>query len=673
MCGIAGIVDLSGKPISVAILHKMASIIRHRGPDDEGYLIGNIDTGQVEPRSGVDTVHPVKKRLAHISDPVPFHTNLGLAHRRLSVIDVTETGHQPMCSADGAIWLVYNGEIYNYVEIRRELEKKGYTFYSSSDTEVIIYAYQEWGMDCLQKFNGMWAFALWDIPRRKLFCARDRVGIKPFYYYADGSRFIFGSEIKAVIASGYVAAEPDLSSIFDYLCYQYVLGDRTFFKGVRKLLPGHYLVAESGEGTLHIRERCYWDPDFEPDYSRTDQSFVEELRWLLEDAVKLHLRSDVPLGCHLSGGIDSSTVTCLAARHYPGRINTFTGRFAEGEVYDETKWAKIVSDYAGTEYVETTPSVVDFQKYFQQILWHLDEPVVGPGVFPQYMVCQAASRHVKVVLGGQGGDELFGGYGWYSTVMFQYAWRHLLGGGSPVYQGKLRFLVQYAYERGMRASLGAVLRSAHSSSVAMLYERVWNSFSGRKHSLAKLIPNLGDDPRDRFLSEFHAAGVKDALNAMFKFDLRNYLQGLLHVEDRTSMAVSLESRVPLLDYRIVELAAKIPPMYKARNGTRKYILRSAVRDLLPPEILGRRDKMGFPTPGSIWLGNGDREPSWVKEPCPQFFDRDFIDAIYHETIVKRRDWSAILWRVMNVDCWAQTWGMGGSVSRVEVPVGAVRY
>lgn len=655
MCGIAGIIDLSGSSIKSAVLREMANAIRHRGPDDEGYLVGNIDTGQVESRSSPDTVLPIRKSLPAVEDPLSFHANLGFAHRRLSVIDVKETGHQPMSNADGTIWLVYNGEIYNYIEIRRELEGKGYFFRSTSDTEIVIYAYQEWGVSCLQRFNGMWAFVLWDIPRKRLLCSRDRVGIKPFYYYASNSHFVFGSEIKAIIASGYVKPEPNLDSIADYLCYQYVLGDRTFFKSIRKLQPGHYLLVEASEGALRIRDECYWDPDFEPDYSRSEQSFVEELRWLLEDAVKLHLRSDVPLGCHLSGGIDSSTVTCLASRHYPDRIKTFTGRFAEGEAYDETKWAKIVSNYANTEYVEITPSVSDFQKYFPLILWHLDEPVVGPGVFPQYMVCKAASKHVKVVLGGQGGDELFGGYNWYGTVMFQYMWRHMLDGTSPVYPGKLSFLVEYVRERGIRASLGAVIRSSWSSSVAVLYERIWNSFSTRRHTLAKLFLGSGGNPWERFLDEFHKVGAKDDLNAMFKFDLRNYLQGLLQIEDRTSMAMSLESRVPLLDYRVAELAARIPPKYKARSAANKHILRRAVRGLVPPEILGRRDKMGFPTPSSIWLGDGDKEPPWVKNPCSQLFDKGFINAIYRETLEKRHDWSTILWRIMNVDCWMQMW------------------
>ncbi|HUN82118.1 MAG TPA: asparagine synthase (glutamine-hydrolyzing), partial [Phycisphaerae bacterium] len=385
MCGIVGIKSTSPVKDLSDRIGKMLAPIAHRGPDGSGAW---IDPGG----------------------------HCGLGHQRLAIIDPAG-GHQPISNEDDSLWIIFNGCIYNYRELQKPLREAGHRFKTSTDTEVILHAYEEWGEDCVSRFNGMWAFAIYDTRKKTLFCSRDRLGVKPFYYCRAADRFLFASEIKALLALTEVKARPDDDGLRQYLTFQYCLGDRTLFDGVRKLSPGHNLTI-GADGRERIRE--YWDLRFDIDESHDEACFVERLRELLEDAVRLRLRSDVPLGAHLSGGLDSSIVVSLA-RHLLGdlQLNTFTGAFREGAAFDETRYARLVAEKARTRYHDTYIGSTDFAECIEKIIWHMDEPAAGPGVFPQYMVSKLAAMHVKVLLGGQGGDELFIGYARYLVAYLE--------------------------------------------------------------------------------------------------------------------------------------------------------------------------------------------------------------------------------------------------------------
>ena len=372
MCGFVGIINNKDQAVDYSVLSQMAETLRHRGPDDEGHLIEG---------------------------------SVGFYHKRLSIIDL-ETGRQPMTSGD--ITVVFNGEIYNYIELAQELKKKGYSFQTKSDTEVIIKAYEEYGLEAINKLNGMFAFLLYDRRENRLVAARDHFGIKPLYYTFNGGNLVFASEIKALLKHPRVAVMPDYDSIQEYLTFQYVLDYDTFFCGIHKLPPGHYLVADLSKMRLKLVK--YWELDFTVDTHHTEEYFIDTLKHLLRDTINIQLRSDVPLGAYLSGGMDSSTVAILAALQYPGKFKTFTGAFREGSQFDETCYAREAAEACNAEIYEIYPTEEEFIDVLPSLVYYMDEPAAGPGLFPQYMVSKLASQEVKVVLGGQGGDEIFGGY-----------------------------------------------------------------------------------------------------------------------------------------------------------------------------------------------------------------------------------------------------------------------
>lgn len=559
MCGIVGLVNLDGCTVDQELIVNMRDQLSHRGPDGAGVWCDG---------------------------PV------GFAHRRLAVIDLSELASQPMTTTDGSLTITFNGEIYNFIELRGELQRAGYSFRTGSDTEVLLHGYAEWGTDLLQRLNGMFAFAIWDTRRQVVFVARDRLGIKPFYFLATPRRFSFASEIKALLADPACERKADLRSVADYALYQFTLGDKTWFKGVRKLEPGSYLVLTL-DGKASVKK--YWDLSFDKQRPRPRADLAEELRHLLQDAVRLQLRSDVPLGCHLSGGLDSSTVATLAAQQVD-RVKTFTGRFDLGGEFDESRYAKILASAIGAEYHEVTPNVGDFQELLPQIGWHMDEPQMGPGVFPQFMVSALASRHVKVVLGGQGGDELFVGYPRYVDLVADH---FLLHPGARGWETqRLRTMNRRLRRIGpFGAGIWLLLRGLWPFTAR--YRRAMT----RNVSLTREFRRLlgGYDPVAEFHRLFNQAPTDDPLNRMVYFDLKQYLPGLLHVEDRTSMAFSLESRVPLLDHRLVEWMASIPPWLRCRDYELKPLLRGAMEKQLPREIVERRDKLGFPTPTREWF------------------------------------------------------------------------
>ena len=577
MCGIAGIVERQrGREPDRATLGLMVAAIAHRGPDGDG---------------------------AYLDGPI------ALGHKRLSIIDLA-LGAQPMSNEDGSIWVTFNGEIYNYVELRRELARH-HDFRTQSDTEVLVHLYEELGERCLERLNGMFSFAIWDKRQQRLFAARDRLGIKPFYWTLDSERMAFASEPKALLAGGLVEARPDAQGLEEYLTFQFCLGDRTLFNGIRKLEPGHYLSFRPHRDSEPAVVR-YWDFNYELDTHHTDDYFTEQLTALLNDAVRLQLRSDVPVGAHLSGGIDSSTVVSLAAAQSPGDLHTFTGAFREGPRYDETRYARAVAERVRSIHHEVWPTSEEFADTLPWLIYMMDEPAAGPGLFPQYCVSKLAREHVKVVLGGQGGDELFGGYARYLIAYLE----QVLKGAIFGTQGDGRYVVTWesiapnlSLLREYRPLLQTFWRDGLFEDMDSRYFRLVSRGDGTSAVIGGDV--WGGDSAERmfatFTQVFNNPSTTSYFVKMTNFDLKTLLPALLQVEDRTSMCVSLESRVPLLDHRIAELVTRIPPASRFKGGDTKRIFREAVRPLLPEIVFGRRDKMGFPVPLSEWFSGAIRD------------------------------------------------------------------
>ncbi|MFL5735268.1 MAG: asparagine synthase (glutamine-hydrolyzing) [Chloroflexia bacterium] len=571
MCGIAGIANTHNRPVDKRVLDAMSRAIFHRGPDDSGEFLDG---------------------------PV------ALASRRLSIIDLA-AGKQPISNEDGSIVIVYNGETYNYQELRTQLQAEGHVFATHTDTETIVHLYEKMGPDCLSRLNGMYAFALWDGRQRRLMLARDRFGIKPLYYTWDGERLAFASEIKAFCKLPGFKVESEPAALVDYAVFQYSPGEHTFFKGVKKLLPGHFLLFEPDTGDLQVRR--YWDlpcSDDLLDFSHDEDYFAEKLLLIIEDAVRIQLRSDVPVGSHLSGGLDSSSVASLAANLLGTSIHTFSGGFREGEAYDETSYARIVATAIGSEHHEIWPIAEDFARCMPSLIYYMDEPAAGPGLFPQYFVSKLAASQVKVVLGGQGGDELGAGYARYLVCLLERALRDAVSEAEDWVSnftlselipslGQLRH-----YAPMLQSFLGSNLFGPDGS---RYYALVRRGDPSRLLTPEALAAAGGYDPTDTYREIFTRPDTTSYLNRMLYFDAMAMLPALLHVEDRTSMAVSIESRVPLLDHRIAELFATIPDKLKLKGGELKYIYRRAMKNTVPPAIMQRKDKMGFPVPTADWF------------------------------------------------------------------------
>jgi len=554
MCGFAGV---AGKGFTgeagLKAVQRCAATIAHRGPDGEGFF--------------VDERAP-----------------LALGHRRLAIIDPAH-GAQPMKTSDGKLVVIFNGAIYNYLELRRELVAKGHPIASYSDTEVILYAYREWGEACVERFIGMFAFALWDIDARRLFCARDRIGIKPFYYFFDGEKLLFASEIKSILAEGSVRAESNQEGLQDYLTFQFCLDDKTLFKNIRKLEPGHCMTVTLSGSTPALRTRQYWDVQYDIDDEHDESWFVDHLAGLIEDTTRIHLRSDVPLGAHLSGGLDSSTVVCLAASLLQGeRISTFTGAFKEGPQFDETQYARIVANKAGTQYHEIFIPGSELPQTLPHLMYMMDEPLAGPGVIPQYYVSQLASKHVKVVLGGQGGDEIFIGYARYLVAYLE----KCLGGAiyettkNNKYAVSLESIVpNLPLLKTYKPMLQTLWRDGLFDTPDSRYFRLVDRSEGMSNLFTPDLTRSDYSPYASFQRIFNRPDLHSLINQMTYFDLKGSLPALLHVEDRTSMA-------------------RIPPNVKFAGGRMKHIFKEAVRNTVPTEIFERKDKMGFPTPIAQW-------------------------------------------------------------------------
>lgn len=573
MCGICGFSFTSQSSEGhLERLRTMMASLAHRGPDDSGSYIGE---------------------------------GIALGHQRLSIIDLSAHAKQPMEAAQGRYRITFNGEIYNFLELRQQLVGRGHKFKTSSDTEVILHLFIEEGPQCLQKLNGMFAFAIWDEKERTLFVARDRFGIKPLYYVSNPQSFAFASEIKALLAGSFATPSVNTSSLADYLTFQFCLGEKTLFDQVKKLLPGHWLTLHNGEVTTHK----YWDLNFEIDTFHTEEYFSHQLMRLLEDSIRLQLRADVPVGSHLSGGVDSSTVACLAGSLMGEPIHTFTGAFTEGKQFDETAYARLVAKQINSLHHEVFPGEKDFISILPKLIYHLDEPVAGPGVFPQYFVSKLASENVKVVLGGQGGDEIFGGYTRYLIAYLE----KCIKGGIEGTQFDNKYVVTFESilpNLGQLQGYKPLLKYFWESGLFEDPDTRYFRLIDRSREVHDFIApecftgRSGYSPFQEFQNLFNDPTCKSYINQMTRFDLKTLLPALLQVEDRTSMAVSLESRVPLLDHRIAELAASMPPMVKFKGGRTKHVFRQVVQHVIPQEILDRKDKMGFPVPLNLWYQKG---------------------------------------------------------------------
>ena len=620
MCGIAGALSQIAEciPNLERCLHTMNTLQSHRGPDGQGLW---------------------------------QHTrrHVGFAHRRLSIIDLA-TGEQPMHDGAGN-WITYNGEIYNYLELRAELGPE--RFVTTSDTEVILQAYRTWGSDCVQHLRGMFAFALWDEAQQTLFCARDRFGIKPFYYTCVDGVLYFASEVKALLP--FVASiETDLDGFKDYLAFQFCLAGKTLFKGIQELLPGYTLQVR--HGTLEVKR--YWEVYYDLDFDHTAKYFEEKLHALLEESVQLHLRSDVPVGSYLSGGLDSSIVSALATRHTSEEFQGFTGKFSLSADYDESRYAREVADWCGFKLHEIDITVNDFIEHIRKVIYHLDYPVAGPGSFPQYMVSRLASRHRKVVLGGQGGDEIFGGYARYLLAYFEQCIKAAIDG--TMHAGN--FVVTY---ESIIPNLIA-LKNYKPLLQHFWREGLFEDMDQRYFRLIDRAPSLRHEinweclsdysPFETFRSIFNRDNVpkESYFDRMTHFDFKTLLPALLQVEDRVSMAHGLESRVPFLDHPLVELAATMPANVKFQNGTMKHVLRSAMRTVVPVTIAERQDKMGFPVPLTEWMQSEARDFVHDIFASRNALQRELIDnKIVLDGLTQEPKFGRKIWGLLSLELWQQ--------------------
>ena len=620
MCGFVGILNKNGLNVRPDVLRKMADTIHHRGPDEEGMFIND---------------------------------NCGFYHKRLSIIDLN-TGQQPMTF--GNYTIVFNGEIYNYIELREELKLKGHKFDTTSDTEVILHLYREYGEACVKRLNGMFAFIIYDKSNNQIYVARDHFGIKPLYWYQDKNRILFGSEIKAILAHPEIKAIPATENLYEYLTFQFLIGDNTLFQNVKKCQPGHYSIINLK--TWSFKTVNYWRPDFRTDVFHNEEFFINELQNILDDTITQQLRSDVPIGTYLSGGIDSSLVTIMASKIVNQPLKSFSGAFNEGPEFNELKYARIAAKKANSELFEIFPSEQEFIDALPKLIYHLDEPVAGPGLFPQYMVSKFASNHVKVILGGQGGDEIFGGYARYLVAYLEQA----LKGSIFETNEEVEHIVTLNSILPNLPSLKQyipMLKSFWKKDVFEPMDRRYFNLLNRMGSISNFLHpdfiNGGNENRifDKFSEQFNQHNRKSYYNKMTQFDLSASLPALLQVEDRVSMAVSIESRVPLLDRRIIDLISKMPAGMKFKGGELKYLLRQSTKKIMPTEILNRKDKMGFPIPLHIWSKNKKtRDFMMDTMTSKKAKERNIIKTEYIEQIINsERPFSRGLWGLLSMELW----------------------
>lgn len=624
MCGIAGIVSLKGVAFDRCphFLEVLGKLIAHRGPDGYGTWVNES-------------------------------SNVGLVHRRLAIIDLSEQAAQPM-SGHGDVTVTYNGEIYNYRELRQQAEQTGYKFFSQSDTETILSSYAQYGVGASKHLRGMFAFALWDEPKKRLVLSRDRFGIKPLFYAIVDDLFVFASEAKALLPF-LPSISTNSDALAEYLTFQYSISDKTLFEGVYQVMPGHTLIIENGNVTI---ER-YWDIQYEVDFGKTQSYFVDQLRNLLSDSIDVHLRSDVEVGSYLSGGIDSSLMAILATKQTGASLKGFHGRFMEYPGYDESSFAEIAAGKMSSELFVTDITASDFRENIRKVIYHLDFPVAGPGSFPQFMVSQLASEHLKVVLGGQGGDEIFGGYARYLVAYFEQCIKAAIDGtyknGNYVVTiesiipnlGILREytpLIKEFWRDGLFGPLDQRFLRLIDRSTDMQEEISWNELDiqGVYQRFYDIFNNRSNVKKEAYF------------DSMTHFEFKTLLPALLQVEDRMSMAHGLESRVPLLDHPLIEFAATVPADVKFEGGQLKHLLKTAFANELPPEILNRRDKMGFPVPLKEWFGLELNDFVLDTVANMKAKNREFVntDAVL-QNFGQSGQFSRKTWALLSLELWQQ--------------------
>ncbi|MBT9170620.1 MAG: Asparagine synthetase (glutamine-hydrolyzing) 1 [Actinobacteria bacterium] len=644
MCGICGAYGLR----DLSIVRRMCHVMVHRGPDDEGYYLfpkSSPPESKKDVRPGITKESPMHRGAPRRMKIGLFsRENVGLltswspgslsfGHRRLAIIDLSQAGHQPMSNEEGSVWVVHNGEIYNFPELRKRLEQKGHRFRSNTDTEVIIHSYEEWGEECLQEFRGMFAFALWDEKKEKLFLARDRLGIKPLYYAQVNDQFLFASELKAILASGLVKKQLDPQGLHYFLSFYSVPSPFTLIQGVRSLPAGHkILVSQNG-----VRIIPYWDVSFgnKSDVARMDEAEIKlELRRLLEEAVRIRLISDVPLGAFLSGGVDSSAIVGLMSRMSSLPVKTFSVGFGEeGADIDELRYARIIADRFSTDHTEVIVSGKDVLEDLDRIIYGMDQPS-GDGI-NSYFVSKAARKRITVALSGLGGDELFAGYLHFRLLSKIYSFEERFPGMAK------KFLVNF-YRRApskIRERYPINLMGYLGKSFVDKYARVRSLFTEEEkekiYSAAYLQANRDLMRPEQFLSSLTDNNVQNLIEKISRLELKNYMaHTLLRDMDVMSMIHSLEVRVPLLDYKLVEFACHIPSHLKLQGSTAKYIFLESLRDLLPEEIVNRK-KMGFELPMASWLEKELKpivedvfSPRSVKKRG--IFDPDQLERVYSD-------------------------------------------
>lgn len=611
MCGIAGFVTIDPAIGAVQTLGRMAEAIRHRGPDDFGFY---------------------HDAWAH------------LAHRRLSIVDL-QGGHQPMANETGSLWITFNGEIYNHTALRPALERAGHRYQTRSDSETILHAYEEHGTECLRLLRGMFAFAIWDAKRQRLFCARDRLGIKPFYYYWDGHLFAFASEIKALLELPEISPALDQESLPELLAFGYTSGERTLFQNIRKLMPGHRMTLDASARQPQLRCERYWDvpAPFGDDEGIDERDWIRETRRRLEESVDLHRMSDVPLGVFLSGGVDSSAIAALMRRTGSATVQSFAVGYAESK-FSELSYARQVATALGTQHHEVVLGREDFIGALSHLIWQEDEPIAWPSSVALYFVSKLAAQRVKVVLTGEGSDELFAGYERYRWLDVNQRWAARYAAvPEPIRQNIRAWIATTSLlGAGLRRKLGHTVLGRGLQFESLFLENFYCAFGPGTHAR-------------NYLHYWRARPAASPLARTLYADQKTYLVELLMKQDQMSMAASLESRVPFLDHTLVEFAARIPDRLKIRRRTQKHILKSAVSDLLPRGIVHRR-KMGFPTPLAQWLREARSEPLYARLRSRDglvaaHFNMREVDELIHRHRTGYEDATDRIWRLINLQLW----------------------
>lgn len=614
MCGITGKIYFDyQRPVDSNEMKRMTNVIRHRGPDDEGFYIDK---------------------------------NVGLGFRRLSIIDLS-SGHQPLSDYTGRFWITFNGEVYNYQNERKELEKKGYFFKTNTDTEVIVNLYAEYKENCLEHLRGMFAFVIWDSKEKVLFGARDRFGIKPFHYYLDHEKFVWGSEIKSIIKSGNIEKSISLDALDYYFAYGYTPPEQTIYEQIKKLKSAHYFYLKP-EGNKRLTIKQYWNIDFQPDYTKTENYWKEKIYNTLEESVKIRMRSDVPLGAFLSGGIDSSTVVALMALNSNKPIKTFSIGFKEKK-YNELKYARQVATLYNTEHHEliVEPESIDL---LPKLVGAYDEPFADSSAIPTYYVSKFTRKYVTVALSGDGGDELFAGYNSYPKMQsLKKAFYNNKFTNNAIFKPLNKIIPDYVYGKGYSYFL-----SKDKNNIGA-YFCIWKDYERRKIFNAdiriKLSINNAENLKIKLLNDKNF----DFLSKMQALDMQTYMvDDILTKVDRASMMNSLEARVPILDHKFAELSFKIPAKYKLNGNSKKYILKESFRHILPKEILSHKKK-GFSVPLSVWFKGDLKEYAYdtllKSSNLDRYLNKNYIQTIlnYHQKGL--RDYSAKIWSLLFLNEW----------------------